>query len=212
MKDFKWIIVGGGIHGVHMAIRLLEAGLTSIKELCIIDPHDELLARWNKNTRTTGMTHLRSPSVHNLSPGAHDLERFAGKRRSRSPDAFRFPYNRPALSLFANHNTALIEKYDLGHAHLKTLVSKIEPDESRVILIAKNGEKLSASNVILSLGVSDLASWPSWAPKGRRNIQHIFASQEILPASESERILVVKKKSLQCKFLSEWRERAIVLL
>ena len=35
-----WLIVGGGIHGVHIATRLLGGGVTT--ELCIVDPEQAL--------------------------------------------------------------------------------------------------------------------------------------------------------------------------
>ena len=61
-----WVIIGGGIHGVHIAARLLgEAGVER-RRLAIVDPGVRLLDRWRTCTATTGMTHLRSPSVHNL--------------------------------------------------------------------------------------------------------------------------------------------------
>ena len=45
-----WVIVGGGIHGTHLAIRLLEAYGDKKLSLRIIDPHKNLLSNWQKQT------------------------------------------------------------------------------------------------------------------------------------------------------------------
>ena len=61
-----WVIIGGGIHGVHLAARLIGDADIAPEQLRIIDPGERLLERWRAFTETTGMTHLRSPSVHLL--------------------------------------------------------------------------------------------------------------------------------------------------
>ena len=40
-----WIVVGGGIHGVHLAVRLLTDAGVSRDRLRIVDPGERLLAR-----------------------------------------------------------------------------------------------------------------------------------------------------------------------
>ena len=61
-----WLIIGGGIHGVHIAARLLGESGVAPDRLRILDPCDRLLARWRNCAAATGMTHLRSPGVHHL--------------------------------------------------------------------------------------------------------------------------------------------------
>lgn len=53
---FDWIIVGGGIHGVTIANFLLEA--VSADKLAIVDPHEKLLADWDRRTKAVGMKTL----------------------------------------------------------------------------------------------------------------------------------------------------------
>ena len=78
MKN-DWVIVGGGIHGVHLAVRLIgEAGVPR-ERLRIVDEHAHLLERWRDCTATTGMQHLRSPAVHHLDLNPWSLIRFAGQ-------------------------------------------------------------------------------------------------------------------------------------
>ena len=65
--SIDWLIIGGGIHGVHIAARLLGETDINPEQIRIVDPGERLLERWQTSTATTGMSHLRSPSVHHLS-------------------------------------------------------------------------------------------------------------------------------------------------
>ena len=54
----EWLIVGGGIHGVHIAACLIgEAGVDRSK-IRIIDPGEKLLERGRSCTEVDGMTHV----------------------------------------------------------------------------------------------------------------------------------------------------------
>ena len=81
--NLNWVIIGGGIHGVHIAARLIGDLNILPDRLRIIDPGSRLLDRWRTCTETTGMTYLRSPSVHHIDLSPWSLKRFAGKRKKR---------------------------------------------------------------------------------------------------------------------------------
>ena len=49
-----WLIIGGGIHGVHIAARLLGESGVAPERLRIVDPGDRLLAHWRSCAATTG--------------------------------------------------------------------------------------------------------------------------------------------------------------
>ena len=55
-KPLKWIIVGGGPHGVHIATALLQQvpGVTT-DNLRIVDDNPELLHAWKTRTRDVGI-------------------------------------------------------------------------------------------------------------------------------------------------------------
>ena len=61
-----WPIVGGGVHGTHLAHDLLQRRGVARRRLAVVDPHAEPLARWNRRTTNVDMAYLRSPNVHNL--------------------------------------------------------------------------------------------------------------------------------------------------
>lgn len=83
-----WLIVGGGIHGVHVAIRLLEQehnkdsaqySRSDSPHCIIVDPHEKLLDAWKSRTNATGMKYLRSSCSFNLDTDESALLKFARK-------------------------------------------------------------------------------------------------------------------------------------
>lgn len=116
-KELGWTIVGGGIHGVHLALRLLSEAAVPREKLRIVDPCERLLARWRTCTAVTGMGYLRSPAVHHLGSDPHSLLRFARKTRRDATGLFAIPYERPALGLFNAHCDHLIESFRLDELH-----------------------------------------------------------------------------------------------
>ena len=73
---------------MHLALRLLGAGVPSAR-IRIVDPHSEPLVRWRRYTGNTGMTHLRSPQVHNLGLKALELEELAATEEGLASLGFR---------------------------------------------------------------------------------------------------------------------------
>lgn len=172
--DLDWLIVGGGIHGVHMAARLLGDAGVQPKRLRIVDPGPRLLHRWRQNTATTGMSHLRSPSVHHLDVSPWSLERFSGTTIAEAPKLFASPYHRPALKLFNAHCDKVIESFNLNALHLRSRAVSCHVTERRAELELADGRILRAANVVLAIGNSDHRAWPRWAPKGTAKVHHIF--------------------------------------
>jgi len=87
---YKWLIVGGGIHGVGIAARLIGEGKIGVGstsggdnnnhrgELLVVDEHPALLHSWKERTRATGMAFLRSSAGFHLDVPAQGLREFAG--------------------------------------------------------------------------------------------------------------------------------------
>ena len=189
--NLDWLVVGGGIHGVHLAARLLEDGPVAPEQLAIVDPAETLLARWKKHTKTTGMRYLRSPAVHHLAIDPWSLQRFAGKGKNRKKSLFAPPYDRPALSLFNTHCDQLIESLSLSQRHIQAKVTRcvIEGDGVKVSL--STGAEISAKQILLAIGISDQPVWPDWAPRADQRVHHIFAPGfDGLPTSK-ERVAVL---------------------
>lgn len=156
-----WLIVGGGIHGVHISARLIANGvINSEQDICIVDGHDSLLESWKCRTRNTGMKYLRSSAGYHLDLTEDSLRSFDqtdgkshsdtaavgvtkkqnGKKKSsrakanhRSKDGhFSNDYERPTLDFFNEHCDSVITKYHLDEIHTKGLVRRIEPVDDHV--------------------------------------------------------------------------------
>jgi Pyridine nucleotide-disulphide oxidoreductase len=159
-----WLIVGGGIHGVHIATRLLGQGVT--KDLCIVDDGDCLLQKWKIRTASTGMEYLRSSAGHHLDLAKDSLRKF-GKQQPApsSTELFAKDYERPQLEFFNQHCDAIISGYELDQKHIQGLVTNLEPEENFVRVVVsqpKTGPvRYTAEHVVLALG-NDHPCYPEW--------------------------------------------------
>ncbi|MEO1273286.1 MAG: FAD/NAD(P)-binding protein, partial [Myxococcota bacterium] len=169
-----WLIIGGGIHGVHIAARLIHEGEVPPDQLRLVDPAERLLDRWRTCTATTGMTHLRSPSVHNLDITPRSLDRFARERRSREPDIFVPPYDRPSLDLFNAHCDHVVKTFGLADLHVQARAVTCDIDSDGVTVALSGGEELHAHKVVLAMGASEQPFWPDWAPHDHPHVHHVF--------------------------------------
>jgi len=166
-----WIIVGGGIHGTHLGAVLRARG-TGEDRLRIVDPHPELLSRWTLRAARTGMRHLRSPGVHHVGVGAHDLFRWASKRRWRGLAPFKGRNRRPSLELFQAHARSVIGETGLDRCHETASMTGIEEVRGGLRVLTDRGS-LTARRVILAPG-GEQAPPPSWA-EAAPGVHHLFA-------------------------------------
>ncbi len=170
----EWVIVGGGIHGTHIATRLLDAGATRPEDLRIVDPGPRLLQRWWGRVGATGMEYLRSASVHHLDTHPFALRRFARRERKGVPGLFAIPYERPAVDLFRDHCDHVIARHDLEARHLRDSVAACQVGSNCVRLGLASGSQLAARRVVLAIGSSERMERPTWARAGHPRIQHVF--------------------------------------
>ena len=172
--DLDWLIVGGGVHGVHIATRLITDADVPVDAIRIVDPGPRLLERWHDCTATTGMSHLRSPSVHHLDVDPLALQRFAGKRKDRNNGAFAAPFERPSLDLFNSHCETLTRRLGLEEIHIRSKAVTCQPEADRVSVQLTDGSRLDTRHVVLALGMSDQPAWPAWAPHPHPRVHHVF--------------------------------------
>ena len=169
----SWVIIGGGVHGVHLALMLREHHGLEPEQVCILDPHDAPLARWSMCAQSTGMRYLRSPAVHHLAPDPWSLRDFAKRRDTWD---FRAPYDRPSTALFRAHTEWLCEEAAIERSWCQGRALAVLPNADRVRVLTHGGE-LVASRVALALGSGDAVCWPAWAAPWRRRperARHIF--------------------------------------
>ena len=172
--ELEWVIVGGGIHGVHIAASLIGSAGVEREKIRIIDPGERLLSRWRTCTATTGMTHLRSPSVHHLDLHPWSLKRFAGKSKRRKRGLFIKPFDRPALDLFNKHSDGVIDAYRLPDIHVKDRVIASSVDCDGIVVELSGGTEMKAKNLVLAIGGGEQPQWPAWARAGKGRVHHVF--------------------------------------
>ena len=189
-KNFDWLIVGGGIHGVHIAARILESLNNPQPKIGIIDPWPSLMYRWHQCTSATGMSHLRSPAVHNLAIDPFDLQKFAGKRARYKQVYFKQPYSRPSTKFFKKHSDLVIEKYKLDDFHIKAKVEKIHLSGDHVAMETTGGLNLEAKKGVLALGSSERLNIPDWA-LNKPNFYHIFSEDFVWPNNNGGEGLII---------------------
>jgi len=186
-----WLIVGAGLHGVHLAHVLLQRGGVPRARLRLLDPHPTPLARWRRLTANVGMMFLRSPSVHHIGLDADDLHRFARSAAGQWLAEFRDPYHRPGLALFNAHADAIVREQRLDELLLSGSVCGLRREQRGWRVLTDRGD-LAARRVMLAIGRTALHQ-PVWAQTAAsERIVHIFApgfEREQLPASQ--RIVVV---------------------
>jgi len=172
----EWLIVGGGIHGTYLANLLIhQPGLTPAN-VAILDPHDHLLAAWNRMTTNCGMQFLRSPATHHIDIPILSIYRFAKTPEGQPLADFIPPYNRPALALFREHATRVIAHNGLARHHIQGRALSVHNDGSGLVVETTRGT-LRTRRVLLAIGMSEQLCWPAWSRRLRREgapIAHVF--------------------------------------
>lgn len=173
----EWLIIGGGVHGVHLAHMLVHGQGVPADSVRILDPHDRLLTVWNRRTANTGMRYLRSPRVHHVDLDPASLEQFAKEQEAAPSDLWIDPYYRPSYSLFQNHCQYVIAKYNLDGLHMRGQALALHRVE-RGWCVETASTTITAERVLLATGQQQLRS-PEWTkPLVAQSalIQHVFDS------------------------------------
>lgn len=190
----EWLIVGGGIHGTYLANLLTQQPDLSPENVGILDPHDALLAAWNRMTTNCGMHYLRSPATHHIDLPILSIYRFAKTPAGEPLADFIPPYNRPSLPLFREHATRVIADNGLDRHHIQGRALTLRKDGPGLIVETTYGS-LRSRRVLLAMGMSEQLCWPGWAKRLRREgapIVHVFEPtfQQNHPASAGPTVVV----------------------
>ncbi|MFP8953638.1 FAD/NAD(P)-binding protein [Natrialbaceae archaeon A-arb3/5] len=170
-------IVGGGVHGVHLAVRLLQTGLDDPCELCIVDPAG-LLESFRRKCRQCGMAEFRSPFVHHVATDPFSLRDFAQSRgREDELRPTTIGAERPTAALFFDHAETLCDRYDLESVHLSARVTAIE-DHRRPVEIQTTQGRISTEWCLLAIGHGGSFTYPEWATElvSTQPVTHVWDS------------------------------------
>ena len=161
MTDTEVTIIGGGVHGTHLAIRLLNAGIVDRKRMRICEPNG-LLANLRQQCQQCGMTEFRSPLVHHIATDPFSLRAFA-RERDRTDELIPTDTggDRPTVSLFFDHAEWVCEKHDLESLVESTRAIAIT-DNATHVEIETTGGRHTAHWCLLAVGHRRLTR-PVWA-------------------------------------------------
>lgn len=155
-------IIGGGIHGVAIAIRLLRDMPTAAKYLAILDRHPQPLVQWRCKTERQGMTFLRSPAVHHITPDALGIVEYA-ERHNRTNELAP-PYSQPSTQLFWDFCNAALAELESYKVYYQFDVAKLRWDKGAgrfpFRIISTNNQGFRSRCVILAIGADDCAYVP----------------------------------------------------
>ena len=155
-------IIGGGIHGVSIAIRLLRNVPTAAKQLAIVDRHPQPLVQWQCKTERQGMRFLRSPAVHHITPDALGIVEYA-ERHNRT-DELAPPYSQPSTRLFWDFCGDALAELKEHRVYYQFDVAKLRWDKGAgrfpFRLISTNNEGFRSRCVLLAIGTDDCAYVP----------------------------------------------------
>ena len=162
-RNIPITIIGGGIHGVSLAIRLLRDMPAAAKRLAIVDRHPQPLTQWRSKTERQGMTFLRSPAVHHITPDALGIVEYA-ERHNRTSELAP-PYSQPSTQLYWDFCKSALAELRAHQVYYQFDVAKLRWDKGAgrfpFRLISTNNEGFRSRCVILAIGADDCAYIPS---------------------------------------------------
>ena len=172
----EMLIIGGGIHGVHLAHSLLQQTHMRHDDIRILDPHEELLHEWRRCTRNCGMKYLRSSSVHHLDIHPFSLRRYAALPENRKDTNFIAPKDRPSLELFDAHCRMVVDDHQLESLHIKGRALELQNKVNHVSVVTTK-ETINTRFVLFAIGMGEQPLWPTWASHLREmdvSVNHVF--------------------------------------
>ena len=180
-RNIPITIIGGGIHGVSIAIRLLRDMPAAAKHLAVVDRHPHPLTQWQSKTERQGMTFLRSPAVHHITPDALGIVEYA-ERHNRT-NALAPPYSQPSTQLFWDFCKSALAELREHRVYYQFDVAKLRWDKGAgrfpFRLISTNSEGFRSGCVVLAIGSDDCAYVPPELVQWQRRYpdQILHASQ-----------------------------------
>lgn len=158
----EWAIIGGGIHGIHLAARLIDGGLDR-GQLRIISA-DPPMQGWIWRAEACGMDYLRSGLDAHIDTGGGSLRSFA-KKAGKQDDIDL--WGRPSINLFNLHCQSIIQRLNLPITQARA--SWIVIDKTGWNITTASGI-IQAKNVVVATGQGE----PE-IPAGMEAYPHIFS-------------------------------------
>ena len=171
-------IIGGGIHGISIAMRLIRDRPQAVKHLVILDRHPEPLTGWHRKTEGQGMRFLRSPAVHHINTEPLGIVEYA--RSTDRLDELAPPYAQPSTALFLDFCRHEIELHGIEQVYYPFDVATLRWDKGSgrfpFRIISQHNEGFRARCVILATGSEDFpyipAEFVAWQRRFPKHVRH----------------------------------------
>jgi cation diffusion facilitator CzcD-associated flavoprotein CzcO len=163
-QPYEYVIIGGGVHGTCLANYLLAEGGCTHRDLCLVDPREQLLGSFERKARQCGMRTLRSTFVHHIATEPFSLESFAegADREDELVSTENYP-NRPTLELFLDHARYVVGQRDIDECHLQSRVTGItRAGTGDRLEVQTDAGSLDARHVVLAIGLGGSRTVPTW--------------------------------------------------
>lgn len=181
----QWTIIGGGIHAVTIALKLINLGLAQ-QQLTIIDPHNDLCEQFARRTSKISMPFLRSPGVHHVHPDPFHLKQFA--KVNQYTNCTLGKYQRPQTNMFMDHIHMLIHQFDLNHSHISASAIELFPTDNQWSVLLDNNEIIKTKNVVLAFGSYHHTNVPQIFQQ-QPDVQHIFQDDDTINFCSSSHVV-----------------------
>ncbi len=198
-RNIPITIIGGGIHGCSIALRLLRVMPNAAPHIAIIDQHPFPLTQWRNKTERQGMTYLRSPAVHHISNEPLGIVEYAEKHNRTKELAP--PYSQPSTELFWDYCKDALSEIRKHPIFYQFDVEKLRWDKGAgkypFRLISNGNIGFRSSCVILAIGSDDCTYIPpeytEWMLSYPDKIVHAsqFSVNCELSKKEGEKYLIV---------------------
>ena len=160
-QNIPVVIIGGGIHGVSIATRLIRdlerrqiSGTATVQHLAILDRFPHPLTAWQRKTQKQGMKFLRSPAVHHVGMDSLGIVEYA--RSHDRTDELAPPYSQPSTGLFLDFCRREIDQQQICSLYHQFEVAKLRWDKGSgrfpFRIISERNEGFRARCVILAMG------------------------------------------------------------
>jgi len=173
MSDFGYAIIGGGIHGTHIANKMVNEGGLETEDLAVFDPegYGEV---FDQRTSDSGTDYLRSPEVHHVAENPFNLKAYA-EGRDRDDELVSDGSNplRPSTDLFMDHLNYVVESNNLQDSLIEDYVTEIREDGS--LVLETEEDIYTAENSVLAVG-NGRPNYPEFAEDVSDDtpVSHVF--------------------------------------
>lgn len=175
MSNFEYVVIGGGIHGTHIANKVVNDLGLDASELAVFDPegYGEV---FDQRTSDSGTEYLRSPEVHHVAENPFNLKAYA-EGRNRDEELVSNGSNplRPSTELFMDHLDYVVKSNNLEESLIEDYVTDLRQDDT--LIVETEEDTYAAENAVLAIGNGRL-NYPDFAQELPESapVSHVFDS------------------------------------